>query len=62
MVSATGMGIAMPDSCVGKVEFYISGSKLKDLDVMSKSDPKCRVYMMTSPDTNWVKVGETETI
>jgi hypothetical protein len=41
-----------------KIELSISGRKLKDLDVFSKSDPQCMVYEMVN--TQWVLVGKTE--
>lgn len=41
-----------------KVDLFISGRKLKDLDVFSKSDPLCRVYEMVG--TSWCLRGSTE--
>ena len=48
------------DSMCMKVELGISGRKLKDLDVFSKSDPQCMVYEMVN--NNWVMKGKTEQI
>jgi Ca2+-dependent lipid-binding protein len=45
------------------VEIHISCEKLPDLDIFSKSDPVCHVYMKNSKhDVNWIKLGETEQI
>ena len=55
----------IPDdpSFMTQVEFFIKGKNLKDMDTFSKSDPICRVYLMTQGvHTNYVKVGETEEI
>jgi hypothetical protein len=43
-----------------KVELFISGRKLKDLDAFSKSDPQCMVYEMVN--NQWVMRGKTEQI
>jgi hypothetical protein len=43
-----------------KVELSISGRKLRDLDVFSKSDPQCMVYEMVN--TQWALIGKTEQI
>ena len=43
-----------------QVEIFVSGRKLKNLDVMSKSDPQCKVYEMI--DNRWILRGQTETI
>jgi hypothetical protein len=43
-----------------KVELSISGRKLRDLDVFSKSDPQCMVYEMVN--THWALIGKTEQI
>jgi hypothetical protein len=31
-----------------RVEIFVAGRKLKDLDAFSKSDPQCRVYEMVN--------------
>ena len=46
------------DSLCMKVELFISGKGLKDLDAFSKSDPTCIVYEMDG--VNWVERGRTE--
>ena len=43
-----------------QVTLYISGRNLKNLDVFSKSDPKCEVYEFVN--NKWALVGKTETI
>ena len=63
MVSATGAFIPDPDESKGKVELFISCAKLKDKDFIGKSDPYCKIFMMTSGvDNKWKEVGKTETI
>ena len=42
------------------MQLFISGRKLKDLDVFSKSDPICYVHMRNSPQEARLKIGETE--
>lgn len=43
------------------VELFISCRKLRDLDLLSKSDPVCVLYTKNnSADTVWSKVGSTE--
>ena len=43
-----------------KVNLYISGRELKDLDTFSKSDPVCRLY--EKRNGQWISVGQTERI
>ena len=43
-----------------RVNLFVSGRKLKNLDVFSKSDPKCILFEQVNG--NWNKVGETETV
>ena len=43
-----------------QVNLFVSGRKLKNLDVFSKSDPKCVLYEQKG--NSWQKIGETETI
>ena len=43
-----------------KVELFISGRQLKDLDVFSKSDPQCRVYEFIN--NQYVPKGRTEQV
>ena len=50
-----------PDSELSmKVNLYISGRNLADLDYFSKSDPVCRVYACF--DGKWARVGTTERV
>jgi hypothetical protein len=43
----------LPTSLESKVELFISGRKLKDLDAFSKSDPICHVYMYSEKNKRW---------
>lgn len=43
-----------------KVELFISGRKLRDLDVFSKSDPQCKIYEQSGKE--WVLRGQTERV
>eukprot|EP00350_Pseudokeronopsis_sp_OXSARD2_P000534 CAMPEP_0170565784 /NCGR_PEP_ID=MMETSP0211-20121228/79409_1 /TAXON_ID=311385 /ORGANISM="Pseudokeronopsis sp., Strain OXSARD2" /LENGTH=103 /DNA_ID=CAMNT_0010886751 /DNA_START=427 /DNA_END=738 /DNA_ORIENTATION=- len=43
-----------------KVQLMISCRKLRDLDLLSKSDPICRIYVKNSKNESWLNVGETE--
>ena len=45
---------------VSKVELSISCTKLQNLDVLSKSDPMCVVYVKHA--NQWVKTDATEMI
>jgi Ca2+-dependent lipid-binding protein len=48
------------DSLCMQIRLFISARNLKNLDVFSKSDPKCAVYELVNKD--WKLVGKTETI
>jgi copine 5/8/9 len=43
-----------------RVALYISCRKLKDLDIMSKSDPQVEVYMKEKSQNKWILIGKTE--
>ena len=43
-----------------QLNLYVSARKLKDLDVMSKSDPCCALFEYKN--NGWVKIGQTERI
>ena len=43
-----------------KVNLFISGRNLKDLDSFSKSDPRCILYELRNND--WSEIGRTEVI
>jgi len=46
-----------------KVSIHISCQNLADLDIITKSDPICHVFMKENKkDVNWFKLGETEPI
>jgi Copine/C2 domain len=46
---------------VPKVQLFISCRKLKDTDILSKSDPFVEVYEK-KPDSQWIKTGCTEVV
>ena len=43
------------DTMSMSVNLYVSGRKLKDLDVFSKSDPCCTLFEWKN--NNWIKMG-----
>ena len=45
-----------------KVDLFISGRNLKDLDLLSKSDPICILSEYNDQTKQWVKLGQTEQI
>ena len=45
-----------------KIELYVSGRSLLDLDVFSKSDPYVKVYFKRSPMHKEILIGKTETV
>ena len=45
-----------------KVEMFISGRNLEDLDLLSKSDPICILSEYNSRNSQWVRLGQTEQI
>ncbi|XP_077496561.1 copine-8-like isoform X2 [Amblyomma americanum] len=47
---------------VTKVEISVSCRKLKQKDVLSKSDPMCVLFMRACEADNWWEVGRTETM
>ena len=51
-----------PSSLSMKVDLFISGRNLKDLDVFSKSDPICIMSEYNTNTKQWVKMGQTEQI
>uniref|UniRef100_A0A3Q4H444 C2 domain-containing protein n=1 Tax=Neolamprologus brichardi TaxID=32507 RepID=A0A3Q4H444_NEOBR len=56
-------GVPLPTAtqCATKVELSISCENLMDMDVFSKSDPLCALYINTS-DSQWYEFGRTEMI
>nr|XP_057915718.1 copine-3-like isoform X1 [Doryrhamphus excisus]XP_057915719.1 copine-3-like isoform X1 [Doryrhamphus excisus]XP_057915720.1 copine-3-like isoform X1 [Doryrhamphus excisus]XP_057915721.1 copine-3-like isoform X1 [Doryrhamphus excisus]XP_057915722.1 copine-3-like isoform X1 [Doryrhamphus excisus]XP_057915723.1 copine-3-like isoform X1 [Doryrhamphus excisus]XP_057915724.1 copine-3-like isoform X1 [Doryrhamphus excisus]XP_057915725.1 copine-3-like isoform X1 [Doryrhamphus excisus]XP_05791572 len=61
--SAPMVGSAVPGSgtCVTSVALSVSCENLMDMDVFSKSDPQCVLYMSTA-GSGWTEVGRTERI
>jgi len=43
-----------------QVEFYVSCRNLKNMDIMSKSDPQVRLYFKNTSNNTWSFFGETE--
>ncbi|KAM4606673.1 copine-3-like isoform 2-T2 [Polymixia lowei] len=62
-MAAGGPPMAGPGAaqCMTKVVLTISCENLLDMDVFSKSDPMC-VLFMNSSGSHWYEVGRTETI
>ncbi|XP_029001593.1 copine-3-like [Betta splendens] len=50
-----------PADCVTRVELSISCDNLLDMDVFSKSDPLC-VLFVSHPGSQWSEVGRTERV
>lgn len=48
------------DNLATRLRLFIQGKKLKNLDLLSKSDPYCK--MLEQVNHNWVDRGKTETI
>lgn len=42
----------MTDKCLGKVQMFVSCRKLKDMDLLSKSDPFVEIYEKTHDSVN----------
>ena len=42
------------------VELHVSCRKLKDLDIISKSDPSVTLYELNEKSRKWLRFGETE--
>ena len=43
-----------------RVNLFVSGRKLKNLDYFSKSDPRCILFEQKG--NSWQKIGQTEII
>ena len=52
--------VSLADTLSMQITLYISARNLKNLDVFTKSDPKCEVQEFVS--NKWVVIGKTETI
>ncbi|KAI8771714.1 copine-9 [Biomphalaria glabrata] len=50
---------ALPSS---KVEISVSCRKLRDLDILSKSDPMCVLFIQDIQSQRYIEIGRTETI
>jgi Ca2+-dependent lipid-binding protein len=59
MVEASA--VLMPQTLKQRVALYISCRKLKNLDVMSKSDPQVEVYLKDKA-SHYALIGKTEVI
>ena len=44
------------------IEMFISCRKLKDLDVIGKSDPYWQVYIKNDSRSEWMLVGKTDVV
>ncbi|KAM7390762.1 hypothetical protein PAMA_008788 [Pampus argenteus] len=60
-MAAGGPPGSRPTECVTKVALSVSCKNLLDMDVLSKSDPLC-VLFMNSSGSQWWEVGRTEKI
>lgn len=49
-------------STAQKVEIFLTGRNLLDLDFFSKSDPYIKVYFSSSPNSKLNFIGRTETV
>ena len=45
-----------------QIELFISCRSLKDMDVMSKSDPQVIMSVQNNANKQWTEVGRTECI
>lgn len=45
-----------------KIQIFISCRKLKDLDIISKTDPVVKVSIRDSKQKNYTQIGQTEVI
>ena len=56
--------VSAADTLCQRVELFISGRKLRDMDTFSKSDPRCVIKLLTGRPPNVKKViaGKTEVI
>ena len=52
--------VTASDRLVMQVNLFISGKKLKNMDIVGKSDPSC--FLFESKNNDWVKLGRTEQI
>ena len=52
--------VSAADTLCQRVELFISGRKLRDMDTFSKSDPRCLV--VENANGHWREIGRTEQI
>ncbi len=52
--------VSLADTLSMQITLYISARNLKNLDVFTKSDPRCEVQEFVN--NKWVVIGKTETI
>lgn len=50
------------DNLKQRVVLYLSCRKLKDLDILSKSDPQVEVFLKDKSSEHWSSIGKTEII
>ena len=50
------------DQCSSVVELTISCNNLPDMDIISKSDPMCVVFLKHPTLNSWKEIGRTETV
>ncbi|KAM3860302.1 copine-3-like [Diretmus argenteus] len=60
-MASGGAPVPTLHQCITKVELTISCENLLDMDILSKSDPLCAVYMNSSGN-QWYEFGRTEMI
>ncbi|KAG4070854.1 hypothetical protein HA402_011080 [Bradysia odoriphaga] len=56
------MGPSAAAACTSQIEMTLSCRNLTNMDVMSKSDPFCIVFMKESHQDRYFEVGRTEPI
>ena len=61
-----GLGVAVQknvdDSLRERITLTVSCRNLKNLDVISKSDPQVFVYSREAKNPNWIEIGKTERV
>jgi Ca2+-dependent lipid-binding protein len=51
-----------PQDISNKIQLFISCRNLADLDLFTKSDPQCVVYIKDSKNLHYTEIGKTEMI
>ena len=57
-----GHNQVVPESMEMKVELHVSCRKLKNLDILTKSDPQVIFYVQNERTKKWIEYGKTEMI